>query len=111
MSISVSELNSLALDVAKRVIPSLNANLKAYAKSAGWPDNVIAAMSVSYDSGDIFVDYPENLAAEIDDLEYGKPFGLPNPVIRPFMERNKAAVVDAIAGTTIDRILQMEEVF
>lgn len=111
MSLKESELNSLALDVAKRVIPGLNASLKTYASSAGWPEKVVAAMYVEFDGGDIFINYPENLADEIDDLEYGKPFGLPNPVIRPFIERNKSVVVDVLANITLDKILQMEEVF
>ena len=109
--IDESELNSLALEIAQKVIPGLNASLKAYAAAAGWPEKVVSSMDVAFDSGEIYINYPDSVADEIDDLEYGKPFGLPNPVIRPFIERNKTVIFDEIAATTVEKIFQMQEVF
>jgi hypothetical protein len=106
-----SELNTLAIDVAQRVVPILNQRLKAFASAAGWPSEIVKVMSVEFGEGDIFINYPEELSDEIDDLEYGKPFALPNPVIRPFVERNRYVVTDVLASVTVEDLLQLEEVF
>lgn len=111
MSLKESDLNSLAIDVAMKTIPVLNSRLKAFALAAGWPESIVNSMSIEFEGGEIFINYPEALSDEIDDLEYGKPFTLPNPVIRPFIERNSSLVADVMAGTTVDRILELQEVF
>lgn len=90
--------------------PSLEANLKNFAKEANWPDDVIAALSVDFDGSSLTVKYPDSLSDVIDDLEYGKPYDLPKPAIRPFIYNSDGYIEDVIAEYVLGLILDAEEV-
>lgn len=103
--------SNLAAQIAYEMIPTLTDYLRTTAETAGWPENVIRALSVEFDGNNVYVDYPDNFANIIDDLEYGKPYGLPNPVIYPFIMRSMPYVSDVFSNTALDEIMDMEEVF
>lgn len=108
MSSKESSLSKIAAEVAYSVIPSLKEQLEEAAKTAGWPDKLIKSMFIDFDGTSISVKYPDQLASEIDDLEYGKPFGLPNPVIRPFIYRSETIIKEAVATVALDKIFELE---
>jgi len=95
-------------EAAAALIPQLTQQLHAIATLAGWPRNLIAALKVDLVGGSLIVDYPEELAAEIEDLEYGNEGAIPNAVIRPFISRSSKSISDVmdnvVAKSFIDEI-------
>jgi len=83
--------------LAQRVVPDLTEQLQSSATTAGWPEEIVYSLSIRFDGENLRVHYPEKLASQIEDLEYGKIFGLPNPAIRPFISRSKAYIENVTA--------------
>ena len=99
-------------DVAYRVLPILNSRFKESATTAGWPAYIIEAISVNYDGAVVYVDVPALYQDEVDDLEYGTPYGLPNPVIGPFISRSEDILKDALMDKTVEEVTALlQEVF
>lgn len=106
-----NQVNQLTAEVAYSVIGALTDSLRITAQTAGWPEDIVDALSVEFDGNAIYIDYPDKLSEVIDDLEYGKPYGLPNPVIYPFIMRAAPYISETLANTAFDEIFDMEEVF
>jgi hypothetical protein len=106
-----NELQFAVSDAARTLRPQLEENLQEAAEAAGWPEKVIAALTVDFDGTSLVVNYPDELSAEIDDLEYGAPYKLPKSAIRPFIARSGPYIKDVLASVTLDDLLEMEEVF
>ena len=104
-------LQFAASDAAQLLQPLLETKLKEAASTAGWPENIVRALTVDFDGSNLLVKYPDELASDIDDLEYGKPYGLPNPVIRPFIYDSENYVKEVLVSRTLDLILDAKEVF
>jgi hypothetical protein len=99
-------------DAAYRVLPTLNTKLKAAAATAGWPAHIIEAISVNYDGKTIYVDVLPSYQNEVDDLEYGTPYGLPNSVIGPFISRSEDTINDVLMDKTVEEFTELlSEVF
>lgn len=111
MSSKDRDLQFAASDAAHFLQPILQDNLTELATTAGWPANIVAALVVDFDGSSLSVKYPDELANEIDDLEYGKPFGVPNSVIRPFVYDSEPYIKEVLVCRTLDLILDTEEVF
>lgn len=105
------DLQFAATDAAHFLQPILQKNLQEDAATAGWPANIVQSLTVDFDGSNLSVKYPDELADQIDDLEYGKPFGLPNAVIRPFVYSSEPYIRDVLVTRTLDLILDAEEVF
>ena len=65
-------------------ISNADSEFKAMAKSAGWPNELVEQISVS---SNIEFEYPDEIAEQIENLEYGEVGGAPNSVMRPFLAR------------------------
>lgn len=111
MPLSDRDMQFAVSDAAHFLKPILQSNLTSDATTAGWPANIVSALVVDFDGSNLSVKYPDELANQIDDLEYGKPFGLPNPVLRPFVYRSETYIEDVIVSRTLDLVLDMKEVF
>lgn len=59
------------------------------AYDAGWPDEVVSSLSLTYENGAVQISYPERLTLEVNDLEFGTESRPPNSVIRTFMLRHQ----------------------
>lgn len=105
------DLQFVASDAAQYLQPILQSNLRKRAEDSGWPENIISSLSVDFDGERLLVKYPSSLSNEIDDLEYGKPYGLPNPVIRPFKYRSEDVIQEVLLKRTLDLILDVEGMF
>jgi len=103
-------LQFAASDAAQVLQPILQDNLQEHARAAGWPERIVGSLIVTFDGSSLLVKYPDELSSEIDDLEYGKPYGLPNPVIRPFVYNSEAYIGDVLVSRTLDLILDAEGV-
>jgi hypothetical protein len=79
---SIEDISNKALkDAAKRLTPEFHRQ----ALDAGWPSDVVMHMTVEEEDGDLYINYPPDIASRVDDLEYGTPISPPNAVIRIFM--------------------------
>lgn len=82
------------LKAAERLTPEF----RQLALNAGWPAGVVLQMTVEAFEGALYVDYPEELKDEVEDLEYGTPKSAPNAVIRPFMARYEDNIGDIFSS-------------
>ena len=105
------DLQFVASDAAQYLQPILQNNLRKMAEDSGWPVNIVSSLSVDFDGERLSVRYPDSMSNEVDDLEYGKPYGLPNPVIRPFKYRSEGVIQSALLERTLDLILDVEGMF
>ena len=105
------DLQFAATDAAYFLKPLLQDNLSEAATTAGWPESIVKSLTVDFNGETLLVKYPDELASEIDDLEYGKPYGVPNPVIRSFVYNSEPYIREVLVCRTLDLILDAEEVF
>jgi hypothetical protein len=110
MSSQNSSSQSIATGTARILKPMLEEKLKETAQTAGWPPNIVNAISIDFNGDDLLVKYPEELSDEIDDLEYGKPYSVPKAAIRPFIYSSEAYIKDVLAVHALGMILDAEEV-
>jgi hypothetical protein len=103
-------LQFAATDAAQILQPLLEENLQEAARTADWPENIVNSLTVDFDGDNLLIKYPDELAGEIDDLEYGKPYGLPKPALRSFIYSSEAYIKDVLALRTLDLILDAEGV-
>lgn len=111
MPTSSRELQFVATDAAHFLTPILQEKLRELAETSGWPTNVVNALVVDFDGNNLSIKYPDEMSDEIDDLEYGKPFGLPNSVIRSFVYNSEPYIKEVLVSRTLDLILDASEVF
>ena len=71
-------------EFSSKHISNADSEFKALAKSAGWPSELVEQISVS---SNVEFEYPDEVAEQIEDLEYGVVGGAPNSVMRPFLAR------------------------
>lgn len=100
-----------ASDAAYNLIPQLESLLAISADDMGWPDSVISQLTISYDDGKLTLTYPEDIAKQVDDLEYGAEENPPRALIRNFTRRAENAIQKSLANNTLDLLLEMQEVF
>ena len=92
MPLNPNSLEDIKIESKLELEAQLTDTLKKMADTAEWPAHIISALTVNVDDDlQMIIQYPEDLQAEIDDLEYGAAdTGRPNSVIRPFtLEANK----------------------
>ena len=104
-------VETASVDAAFNLIPQLESLRAVAADAAGWPDDVIAQLSISYDDGKLTLTYPESIAKQVDDLEYGADGEPPRALIRSFTYRAETAISKVLANNTLDLLLEMQEVF
>ena len=85
---------------------SLTDLLKVSAKNAGWPNNVVKQLKVSFKDLQITVYYPETYAQQIDDLEYGNGTDSPQPVFRQFVAKNMNLITKDLSDSSLDYLFE-----
>lgn len=108
---ATSNLDAVVSDAAFYLIPELTSDLKAAAKASGWPDNVVNALSVSFDGENLAVDYPKEISTAVDDLEYGTGQNAPNSVIRSFIYRSGDTLKSVLANRSVSNLMELEGIF
>ena len=73
--------NKALVQAAERLTPQF----RQQALDAGWPSQIVMQMTVEEQDGDLYINYPPDIASQVDDLEYGSSTTPPNAVIRIFM--------------------------
>jgi hypothetical protein len=69
----------------KEAAKNLTPQFQKEAINAGWTSDVVMQMTVEEQNGDLYINYPQEIAQKVDELEYGTPTSPPNPAIRKFM--------------------------
>jgi hypothetical protein len=86
----------------KGLAPKLTADLRKQATAAGWPKKIVSSLSVVVDKDKVSISYPNKLAQEVEDLEYGKVGGFANAVMRKFTTQVDTVLDDAVVSATND---------
>jgi hypothetical protein len=102
------EADIVAQDAVDEMLPVLKENLYSFALSAGWPVDIVDALDISYDGGILHITCPEDIAEQVEDLEYGSETTSPNAVLRPFAERSDKYIADIVGGKSIDYIFEQK---
>ena len=88
MLLKSDSLEQLSEKASTELIAPLTELLHSLASTSGWSPSIVSALKVNInEKHELFVDYPDALKEEIEDLEYGAFGKLPNAVIRPFILR------------------------
>jgi hypothetical protein len=96
------DITPAANAVLKPLKAQLTKELRVDAKRAKWPANLVKTLSISIKSSMIYVQYPNDLAEQIEDLEYGNKGQTPKPVIRFFMDRHADTVSNALVEASLN---------
>ena len=96
------ELITTLTKSAKTLNKPLTQALRKDALSAGWPVALTKQLRVVITNTSMDVEYPENLASRVEDLEYGDGVTPPSPVFRKFAKANKIKIENALVDTSID---------
>lgn len=111
MSATVNDFNAVVSDAAFYLSKDLEPKIKDAATKAGWPKDVVEALSIKFDGDNIYLDYPPQLSNVIDDLTYGTGVTPPNPVVLPFKYRSTDAVKQIFEERAVVNLFELEEVF
>ena len=95
-------LEALSDKTADTLIDPLTTQLRLIARESGWPARLIQGLTVTVDdTHTLYVDYPDELREDIENMEYGDINGLPNAAIRPFIFRAPKLVEEIIREQTL----------
>jgi hypothetical protein len=101
-----SEVDAVVSDAAYNLIPVLQKELVSLAMASNWPPQIISSLQVVFDGSNLYVEYPDSLAPQVQTLEYGNLSALPNSVLRSFTYRVqpfiKAFYKDQLASNLFD---------
>lgn len=111
MLAETSEVDAVVSDAAYALIPMLTDELVALAMSSNWPFNVIRQLQVSFDGTSLSIDYPEEIAAQVQALEYGTGTSLPNSVLRSFVYRAEPIIKDVYQNRVASNLFDLEEIY
>lgn len=100
-----ANLKDMAIKQLKAMAPKFTLMLRKDAVAAGWPAKCVNKLTVVVTSDGITIEYPEDLAEEIEDLEYGTYTTSPSPVMRSFIERHTEELGTELANSTIEYLL------
>lgn len=77
-----------AVDLAgDRTAAFLSPSLRQHALRHGWPEHVANSLGVGHRDGGFYPTYPQELAEQVLDLEYGDGRNEPMPALRRFLNR------------------------
>lgn len=82
----------------------LRDSFRKMAGSSGWPEEIINQVDVRVEDSNILVQYPDSIAKEVGDLEYGHLKNPPRAAIRKMTARSQD-VVSEIAFSKVSNQL------
>jgi hypothetical protein len=91
-----------AANSLKALQSSLTKELQSDALSAGWPKMYANSLSVRINKSNIYIDYSEQLAQDIEDLEYGSESQPPKPILRLFIDRHSEDFQNIFAESSVN---------
>lgn len=100
--INVNNIETLAEFVGTHLGDVFTPELNAMARYSEWPIEAAYDMQVNYVEGSLDLQYSEEMAQDIDNLEYGDINSLPKSVIRPFLYRAYPKIEQAYRDYALD---------
>ncbi len=100
-------LNSVVGSV-KLLEEPLTKSLRSDAVSSGWPEEIANYLSVVVVDDNLLINYPDELAKIIEDLEYGNGSDSPTPVMRRFLGNNQISIANSIEGGLVNHLFDTE---
>jgi hypothetical protein len=101
-----ADTKQFASDIAESHLFLLTKNLRARARSAQWPEDIINSLEVTSNVGKVYVSYPDDFKGQIDNLEYGNLNSLPQPVLRTFVSEAQAYLALALKTRVAEDIFE-----
>jgi len=92
-------VENAAKDIARKSALRLTSVLRNMAFRAEWPSDIIVQLVVKAEDENLYISYPEEFEARIQDLEYGTPNTSPQPVLRIFTARYAANLEREVSET------------
>ena len=86
---------------------SFTPELRSMARGSEWPARAAYDMEINYVNGNLDLQYSQEMAEEIENLEYGDINSLPRSVIRPFIYSAQPKIEEAYEVHALD-LLFME---
>ena len=111
MLAETSEVDAVVSDAAYNLIPILTDELVALAMASNWPFHIIKSLSVQFNGTSLTIDYPENIASEVQTLEYGNGANLPNSVLRSFVYRAEPIIKNFYRDSVASNLFDLEEMY
>ena len=99
MNIDISPIASKSLIKIQNELTNL---LRVDAVLALWPKNIASKLKVVITKSEIIITYPNNLAQQVEDLEYGSKETTPLPVFRRFIAKHGNVISNNIADSTLN---------
>lgn len=87
-------LLSVIAKAAEKAADEYTVIFQEKALEAGWPPYLVNQMSIQEKDGELYVDYPEAISLQVDNLEYGTQTSAPNSVIRTFLNHNQSETTE-----------------
>jgi len=97
-----ANLKDMALKQLKAMAPKFTLLLRKDAIAAGWPAKYVNSLKVVITTTGMSIEYSDDYAEEIEDLEYGTQTSSPSPVMRTFIDRHTEELGEVFADSTID---------
>lgn len=97
-----TNFKNTAASSLKSLQSSLTKELRADALAVGWPKIYANTLSVRINESNIYIDYPGQMAADIEDLEYGSGDTPPKPLMRLFIDRHARDFENIFAEASIN---------
>lgn len=88
----------------ENIVQRFTGTLRDMAYDAGWPNDIVSSMSLTYEGGSVQISYPERYTQAVNDLEFGKEGQPPNSVIRTFMLRYQSKATEELSYLIADDI-------
>jgi hypothetical protein len=105
---NTKELLPSIVKASKTLNKPLTQALRKNALSAGWPVSLTKRLRVVMTDSSMDIEYPEDIATRIEDLEYGDGTTPPMPVFRKFAKNNKLTLEDALVDVTTEYLFDSE---
>jgi len=102
---SANKLPYLTASQSDELLKELTFKLRDTARASNWPERITNLLSVTAKSGNVMVDYPDEIASEVDYLEFGDLNDLPNAVLRPFSARITEYIDSSVGAVMANNML------
>lgn len=99
-------INDALSSSLKNLAKPLTESIRKDALIAGWPLFLANSLSVRVDRNSLAVEYPEDLAEKIEDLEYGNGTSTPRPVLRKFASKHKLKLKNDITEASAEWLFE-----
>lgn len=99
--------NSVIKKAADKAAEEFTPLLQDTAIKAGWPPYIVNEMYVKEEDGELYIDYPTEMAQQIEDLEYGNKTAAPNAVLRTFLSQHQTKTDDFNNSVYVDALEAM----